>query len=623
MKIRVSKDQIIFGVLDCAISVLALWLAISVKNEELFIFRENSLAITFASLLIIPIGVMFGVYRPIGYHLTRNYVKLLSLTFLVYGLFFASVCLFSYPLGIPRSVGIIQPLFAYGLTLLVRVLYEKIYSSLASESQSNEKNFVAIYGAGESGQLLYRAIFKTKFNVIGFIDDKKELKGRTLFGCKIYSYEDLSLLKEKGVSEIYIAIPSLSGTRRRELFQQITKNKIKVKTVPSLAELTLGGANIKALRDLQVDDLLGRSSVKPNYELMRSDITGRVVMVTGAGGSIGSELCRQILFLNPNKIILLEHNEFSLFTIEQELIQKKQLNKNDSVITALLGNAGNQEMMDKVIKSFGVETIFHAAAYKHVDLVEKNPGEGLKNNILGTLSLVRAAMNSPQLKSFVLISTDKAVRPKNVMGLSKRISELVIQCYAIESEKRGLGKRFCSVRFGNVLGSAGSVVPIFTNQIKNGGPLTVTSKDATRYFMTIPEAASLVIQAGAMSRGGDTFILDMGLPIKIIDLALRMVELSGLNVTFGNPVDGEIQIKFTGLKQGEKIHEELGIDSNFMKTAHPKINKINEPIILAEKLLPICERLNSSLLKDGAVDIVGDFYDLISSEIKVAQQVQK
>ena len=617
MKTSISKDQIILGIFDCAISILSLWIAVSLKNEQLFIFTTYSLSITLTCLSIWPIGMLVGVYRPLGKHLTRDYVKIISLNFLVYGAIFSAACLLFYPSGIPRSVGIIQPLIAYGLTLLARILYEKFYAALSDKNPVSKELPVAIYGVGETGRMLYRALSKTKFKIIGFVDDEPSLRGRSLFGCKIYCSEDLTLLKEKGVLEVYIAIPSLSGERRRDIFQMITQQGIKVKTVPSLVELALGKANIATLRDLEVDDLLGRSPVEPSHQLMQSDISGKVVLVTGAGGSIGSELCRQILSLHPDNLILLDHNEFGLFTIEQELLRQKELNQLSSNITSLLGNVSNQNMIRNLLKGSSVQSIFHAAAYKHVHLVEENPFEGLKNNILGTLSIVRETISSSSVNSFVLVSTDKAVRPSNVMGLSKRISELIVQCFSNQAKTKNLPKKFCSVRFGNVLGSAGSVVPIFSKQIQNGGPVTVTNKDATRYFMTIPEAASLVIQAGAMADGGDTFLLDMGEPVKIVDLALRMIELSGTVPTFSEPVDGEIQIKFTGLKLGEKLHEELVINSELMPTSHSRISRISEPLVPCDELLEACERLSNASYENESSTLIDDFYSLVSKEASV------
>lgn len=615
MKINISKDQIILGAFDCATSILSLWLAVSLKNEELFIFTSQSLIVTLTCFLVCPIGLFVGVYRPIGKHITRDYVKLISLTFFLYGAVFAAICLLFYPTGVPRSVGVIQPLLSYGFVLLSRVLYEKYYGFKNEEEKVNKILTVAIYGVGETGRMLYRALSKTQFSVIGFLDDESSLRGRSLFGCKIYSPEDLGFLKQKGVTEIYIAIPSLPGDRRRNIFQAITQHGIKVKTVPSLVELALGKANVATLRDLEVDDLLGRSPVEPNYKLMQSDISGKVVLVTGAGGSIGSELCRQILSLHPDSLILLDHNEFGLFTIEQEMLHQKRLHQIGSTITAVLGNVTNQIMIKKLLETSSVHSIFHAAAYKHVHLVQKNPYEGLKNNILGTLSIVRGAIDTDSVKSLVLISTDKAVKPSNVMGLSKRISELIVQHYSDEAKSKSFYKKFSSVRFGNVLGSAGSVVPIFSNQIKSGGPVTVTSRDATRYFMTIPEAASLVIQAGAMAEGGDTFILDMGEPVKIIDLALRMIELFGAVPTYAEPIDGEIQIKFTGLKSGEKMHEELAISSELMPTQHSRIYKINEPTVSGYRLIEVCDRLSAGSYDADNSILAEDFYKLVSHEI--------
>ena len=412
-----------------------------------------------------------------------------------------------------------------------------------------------------------------EIRVVGFIDDDERLHGHVLNGLQIYNPADLvEILLEVPVTDVLLALPSVSPGRRNEILNSLKKHKVAVRTLPGLSDIAIGKVSLSDVRDLDIDDLLGRESVMPNQILLARNIVDKVVLVTGAGGSIGSELCRQILAVGPEKLLMIEQSEFALYAINQEL-EEKCLNKKTTLVP-LLASVQDEARINEIISTWSIDTIYHAAAYKHVPLVEHNPAEGIKNNVMGTLCIAKAAAEYG-VADFVLISTDKAVRPTNIMGASKRLAEITLQALA----SRGLGTKFSMVRFGNVLGSSGSVVPRFRQQIRDGGPITLTHPEITRYFMTIPEAAQLVIQAGAMAKGGDVFVLDMGESVKIIDLARRMVELSGLTIRDEINPNGDIEIKITGLRPGEKLYEELLIGDNPKSTSHPRIMKAHEEFI--------------------------------------------
>jgi len=426
--------------------------------------------------------------------------------------------------------------------------------------------------------------------VVGFLDDDHRLQGNVLDGHRIYAPGDLPALRETlRVNDVLLAIPSLNRHQRNEILELMRRSRVSVRTLPRMADLAQGRVSISALRELDLEDLLGREPVTPNPILLRKNIHDKVVLVTGAGGSIGSELCRQIVALNPTILLLLEQSEFALYELHQELLPRAPTFK----LVPLLASVQDNRRMHEILSTWSPHTVYHAAAYKHVPMVEHNPAEGLKNNVLGTLTTALAALKNG-VSDFVLISTDKAVRPTNVMGTSKRLAEMVLQALAVESSVT----RFSMVRFGNVLGSSGSVVPLFRQQIKDGGPITLTHGEVTRYFMTIPEAAQLVIQAGAMARGGDVFVLDMGEPVRIMDLARRMVELSGLRVRDHEDPEGDIEIQVTGLRPGEKLYEELLIGNQPEPTTHPRIMKAHEDFLgwseLNSKLDSLTVALNTN-----------------------------
>ena len=471
-----------------------------------------------------------------------------------------------------------------------------LFSEILSEMNPHSKN-VVIYGAGSAGRQLSIALSQSnEYNPVALIDDANEMHRQTINGLEVFSPDNLeSLINKKNISEVLLAIPSLSRIRRNEIINLLEPYPVTVRSLPSVSDLAQGKVKIDDLRKIDIKDLLGRELVKPNEKLLKIKITDKVVLVTGAGGSIGSELCRQILSLKPKRLILFEISESSLYQIEQELIKVKPANIE---IFPILGSVRDKEITEYICNYYSVQTIYHAAAYKHVPLVEMNQAEGVLNNALGTLALAEAAIVA-KVETFVLISTDKAVRPTNTMGATKRVAELVLQAFA----KLQHNTCFTMVRFGNVLDSSGSVIPLFKKQIEEGGPVTVTDINIVRYFMTIPEAVELVIQASAMGKGGDVFVLDMGEPIRINDLAIKMIQLSGLQVRDKDNPDGDIEIKFIGLRPGEKLFEELLVGDNTQKTENPLIMRAEEIMIDWELLMPILDKLRDSSISSNQEEI--------------------
>ncbi|EOM7568391.1 polysaccharide biosynthesis protein, partial [Shigella sonnei] len=485
---------------------------------------------------------------------------------------------------------------------------------------------VLIYGAGESGRQLLPALMQAKeYFPVAFVDDNPRLHKAVIHGVTVYPSDKLSYLVDRyGIKKILLAMPSVSKSQRQKVITRLEHLPCEVLSIPGMVDLVEGRAQISNLKKVSIDDLLGRDPVAPDAKLMAENITGKAVMVTGAGGSIGSELCRQIVRYKPAKLVLFELSEYALYAIEKELsalCDKEVLNV---PVIPLLGSVQRQNRLQMVMKSFGIQTVYHAAAYKHVPLVEHNVVEGVRNNVFGTLYCAESAIESG-VETFVLISTDKAVRPTNTMGTTKRLAELVLQALSARQSQT----RFCMVRFGNVLGSSGSVVPLFEKQIAQGGPVTLTHRDIIRYFMTIPEASQLVIQAGAMGHGGDVFVLDMGDPVKIYDLAKRMIRLSGLSVRDDKNPDGDIAIEVTGLRPGEKLYEELLIGDSVQGTSHPRIMTANEVMLpwqdlslLLKELDQAChdfdhERIRSLLLQaPAAFNPTDDICDLVWQQKK-------
>ncbi len=590
-----SAKRFVALMVDLSLCVLTVWLAYYLRLGEFISFAGSSewaqgaVWAGVASVgIALPIFVVSGLYRAIFRYSGWPALLAVARAVGIYGLLYASVFTAIGVAGVPRTVGIIQPmlllLFVGASRALARVWLGDQYLSILKRASRPK---VLIYGAGTTGRQLAAAMANShEMQVVGFLDDDDRLHGHVLNGQPIYNPADLdSLATRLNISDVLLAMPSLSRKRRNEILSQIRSAHVAVRTLPSVTDLAQGKVSISDLRELDIDDLLGREPVTPNHILLAKNIVGKVVLVTGAGGSIGSELCRQILAVNPAKLLLIEQSEFALYAIHQELEEKLAgLDvATPPALVPLLASVQDDDRMREIMSTWHPDTVYHAAAYKHVPLVEHNPAAGIKNNVLGTLRTAQAAAENG-VSDFVLISTDKAVRPTNVMGASKRLAEMALQALAATQAGTGGtvgtgGTKFSMVRFGNVLGSSGSVVPKFRQQIRDGGPITLTHPEVTRYFMTIPEAAQLVIQAGAMAKGGDVFVLDMGQPVKIMDLARRMVELSGLTVKDEQNPEGDIEIAVTGLRPGEKLYEELLIGDNPKPTVHPRIMKTHEEFI--------------------------------------------
>lgn len=583
---RIVKGGIIICI-DVVMVMFSFWLSYWLRLDEQTAFLSSQMWFAAAILTIFTVFIFIriGLYRAVLRYVSAKIMLLISVGVLASTL---SLVVISYSLSImlPRTVVGIYFLVLLLLTSGSRLLFRMILNYGVKGSAP-----VLIYGAGESGRQLLPALMQAKeYFPVAFVDDNSRLHKAVIHGVTVYPSEKLNYLVDRyGIKKILLAMPSVSKSQRHKVIARLEHLPCEVLSIPGMVDLVEGRAQISNLKKVSIDDLLGRDPVAPDAKLMAENITGKAVMVTGAGGSIGSELCRQIVRYKPAKLVLFELSEYALYAIEKELSALCDKEGLDVAVIPLLGSVQRQNRLQMVMKSFGIQTVYHAAAYKHVPLVEHNVVEGVRNNVFGTLYCAESAIESG-VETFVLISTDKAVRPTNTMGTTKRLAELVLQALSARQSKT----RFCMVRFGNVLGSSGSVVPLFEKQIAQGGPVTLTHRDIIRYFMTIPEASQLVIQAGAMGHGGDVFVLDMGDPVKIYDLAKRMIRLSGLTVRDDKNLDGDIAIEVTGLRPGEKLYEELLIGDSVQGTSHPRIMTANEVMLPWQELSLLLKELDQA-----------------------------
>ena len=602
---------------DALICAFSIWLAFGLRLDEWGYFQGKQWMVFIAAIgFSFPLFISFGLYRAIFRYVGSAAFVSITRAFMIYaGLIFGVFTIIGVD-DVPRSIGVIQPILFFIVIGISRYLVRYWLGGINHVQKAFHKAqpIILIYGAGSAGRQLVAGLSSNKEMLVkGFIDDDPLLQGRVINGISVYSNASLQeLVRRLEITDVLLAIPSVSQARRSEIIASLNGCGVRVRTLPGLIDLASGRVRVSDLHDLDMNDLLGRAVVPPELGLLEKNIRSQVVLVTGAGGSIGSELCRQIVKFSPQSLILIDTSEHSLYLIYEELkrvligLEADRLaSKNDeqallpdlvlsTKLVPCLASVRDGDLLRKIFRDHQPATVFHAAAYKHVPLVEQNPAEGIRNNVFGTFSCAQVSLECG-VSQFILVSTDKAVRPTNVMGASKRIAELVLQSMAAIPPKGEQNTIFSMVRFGNVLGSSGSVAPLFSSQIASGGPITLTHPEVTRYFMTIPEAAQLVIQAGAMANGGDVFVLDMGEPVRIYDLAAKMVYLSGLLVKDEAHPHGDIEIKVTGLRPGEKLYEELLIGDNPQLTAHPKIMKAHEEFLPWNELQQELEKLNSAL----------------------------
>ncbi len=598
--------------LDLVLTLASVWVAFYLRIDQAGLPQaQQKYVYLLAPLLAIPVFIRFGLYRAIFRYTGMAALATTAKAVGVYTLLFYVALLFFKWDGVPRAVGLIQPLLLLLGVGASRAL-ARFWLAGGSSKVRHAAGRLLIYGAGEAGVEMASALAVSRqFVLLGFIDNDKTKAGRSINGVDIMALGEVADAVERmGVTDILLAIPSLDRARRNEIINGLRGLPVHVRTLPGMFDLASGRVTIQDFQELDVEDLLGRPPVPSDSTRLAKNMAGKTVLVTGAGGSIGSELCRQIALERPRQLVLVEHNEFGLYTIHRELEGLCAEHGLSVDVVPLLASVGNFGRLREICQLYRPATVYHAAAYKHVPLVESNPSEGVLNNVFGTLNMARAAMESGAAH-FVLVSTDKAVRPTNVMGATKRMAELVLQALAAsasvrfflpdgsQSEDIRNHTMFAMVRFGNVLGSSGSVVPLFRKQLLAGGPLTVTHEEVTRYFMTIPEAAQLVLQAGAIAHGGDVFVLDMGSPVKIIDLARRMAQLSGLTLRDERHPKGDIEIQITGLRPGEKLYEELLIGDNPEATANERIMKAREDFVPWPELAPVLVEMRHAAIQNN------------------------
>ena len=573
---RYSK-RLIAIFIDVGLCIFCTWFAFYLRLEQFVKINEaTTLAVEISVLLAIPIFWLTGLYKTIYRFAGSSIIFTVFVATFTYSLFYFAIIGIYTIQGIPRSIGIIQPILLFLSISATRIIIKFLFSK--SIKKSKNKTSVLIYGAGSAGrQLLTSLENNLEMKVVGFLDDNPQFHRQTILGQTVYDPLNIEkLIYKKNIEVILLALPLLARQKRNQIINNLNKYKVSVKTLPSVQDIVEGRVSVSDIKDLTIEDLLSREQVTPNLELLSKNITSKIVMVTGAGGSIGSEISRQIIKLKPKKLLLIELSEFALYKISEDL---KNIDQNIKIIP-ILTNIQNRSRIEELFKIFNIDTVYHAAAYKHVPLVEENICESVKNNVFGTFFLAKAALKY-NVSNFVLISSDKAVRSTNVMGATKRLAEICVQSVYDDYNKKS---KFAIVRFGNVLESSGSVIPKFKKQIKLGGPVTLTHPEVTRYFMTITEASQLVIQAGTMAEKCEVYILDMGKSVKIKDLIVKMIKLSGLSIKNEKNLDGDIEIKITGLRPGEKLYEELLLGDNPQKTDHEKILKAQDPFIPFNKL---------------------------------------
>jgi FlaA1/EpsC-like NDP-sugar epimerase len=611
--------QILALSLDALLCLASLWLALTLRLETLTPFVKVHFTPVMVSVaMALPIFFAFGLYRSVFRFSGVRALRAIALACACYEAAFLVVVVFIGLPAVPRSIGITQPMILFLLVGGSRWLVRTLFRGQIGRSPDDALwPRVLIYGAGEAGRQLASNLGSTLgWKLLGFVDDDSSIWGGSVDGYRVFNPASLpGIIDRHAVTDIWLALPAAAPGERRQIIEKLRVLPVHVRTLPTLGDLVSGRVKLKDVQELDLNDLLGRDPVEPHGLLLNRTIRGKRVLVTGAGGSIGSELCRQIIALEPAQLILVDHSEYALYAIHRELMATLRLAEQSGSVDAdadadadpdgdadtisssfrvipILASVTDEPRMERVFSGLTPETIFHAAAYKHVPMVEKNIGAAVLNNVFGTWVTANKAL-SAGVETFVLVSTDKAVRPTNVMGASKRLAELVVQ--ALNELRKLPGQTFSAVRFGNVLGSSGSVVPVFREQIEKGEPITLTHLEITRYFMTIPEAAQLVLQAGGMAKGAEVFVLDMGAPVKIYDLARRMIEFSGLTLRDDLNPGGDIPITVTGLRPGEKLYEELLIGGNPESTSHPKILKAREASLSYSELTEALERLRLAI----------------------------
>lgn len=602
LKITSRKLKVICAVLtDIIFAIFATIFAYVLRFDTFPSITYQHFQIVFVSCgIFFPIFIYSGLYQAIfRYSGLRVILKHIN-ALLIYSIIFILIFTFYRVDVIPRSIGILQPLIFSFAVIFSRLSVRYWMGGDSFISRMRVEKRAIVYGAGVAGRQLASGINQSnEMKILGYLDDDEKLHSCSIDGLEIFNPNDLTkIILRKKITHLLLAIPSASKARRNEIFERVHDQGVKVLSLPALIDLSHDKVSSSDLKALEIEDLLGRDPVQPDPLLLSKNITNKVVLVTGAGGSIGSELCKQILLARPRKLLLVDSNEYALYSIDRSL-RDIQCAKNlmDVNLVPLLANVQDEVRMAQIISIFTPQTIFHSAAFKHVPLVEQNPVQGILNNVWGTLNTAQQALEYG-VENFVLISTDKAVRPTNIMGASKRIAEMALQSLTQMGAQKKQKTCFSMVRFGNVLGSSGSVVPLFRKQIEAGGPITVTHKEVTRYFMSIAEAAQLVIQASAMAQGGDVFLLDMGESVKIESLARKMIELSGLTIRDRENPDGDIEIKIIGMRPGEKLYEELLIGGNSLPTKHPRITRAYEDCLAYQEFFKMLNHLRVAMDKN-------------------------